>query len=219
MKSSIGKVLGIGALAAALSPAMAQQQAGMVSVDVSDVRADIARQLGVDTSQVPMTIEVPVGIAANACGMQANALAPGAQGQAGGCKATSANTALSEFAQRGMGSSRGAGESTSGAAVTPKTPEQAEAKATGEGPQAGPAPGSVTNSGANAPAGASSAGSKDSGANFTTRDQTGAATDATSSTGPAKPAGSPTTQPSGASKAPPSAPNGSATSSGSATAK
>jgi hypothetical protein len=107
MKRTWLALLGASALATApmataggQQPHNAAQQAGQpsgyVSVDVGNVRADIARNLGIDASQVPATVQVPVGVAANACGVDANTLAPGLSAAAS-CTATSAHTSLNAF--------------------------------------------------------------------------------------------------------------------------
>lgn len=195
MKRKLYALLGVTALVVALPAASAQQQSDLVAVDVSDIRADIAKNLNIDVNQVPMTIEVPVGVAANVCNVQAATLAPGASYQSSGCKARAANVSLNPFVERSMGSSRGnagvgahagrTGDASTGN-LAPKDAAQAEAKATGEGNATGPVSQDPN------------AKPSDSGANFTTRDQSGATTDATSTTGPTKPAGTSTTRPSGA---------------------
>ena len=52
-----------------------QRQNGLVAVNLNDVRIDIARNLNLDASKVPMTIQLPVTAAANVCGVDVNALA------------------------------------------------------------------------------------------------------------------------------------------------
>lgn len=57
--------------------ALAQQEEGRVLVDLVNVQADIAAELGIDASAVPMNVMAPVGVAAEACGVEASSLAPG----------------------------------------------------------------------------------------------------------------------------------------------
>lgn len=75
----------------ALAPAFAQQS-GLVNVDVQNVANNIAQNLRIDVSQIPLTVQVPIGVAANVCGVAANVLAQQAAGAS--CTATSTSTAL-----------------------------------------------------------------------------------------------------------------------------
>lgn len=87
-----------------LSPATAQQS-GLVNVDVSNVANNIARNINVDVSQIPVTVQVPIGIAANVCGVNANVLAQQGAGAAQ-CTATSTSNALDNLVQRQLKSNR-----------------------------------------------------------------------------------------------------------------
>src|SRR5512134_1896308 len=97
-------------VAASIGSTLAQQStgqpatpAGNVSVDISDVKADIAKNLNVDAATLPTTVQVPVGVAANVCGVGADQLAPGKQtaGQLATCKATLTNNALEQAIKSG----------------------------------------------------------------------------------------------------------------------
>lgn len=103
-------LLAAGLLAAA-SAVQAQAQGGqgqalgaqtnaMVSVDLSKVAPSIATNIKVDASAVPLSVQAPVGIAANVCGVSASTLAQ----QTGGasCQATSTNAALDQVVQKQM---------------------------------------------------------------------------------------------------------------------
>ena len=58
-----------------------------------------AKNINVDVSQIPVTVQVPVGIAANVCGVNANVLAQ--QGAAGAqCAANTTSKALDQLVQR-----------------------------------------------------------------------------------------------------------------------
>lgn len=76
------------------------QQSGLVVVDISNVANNIARNINVDVSQIPVTVQAPIGVAANVCGVDANVLAQ--QKNAGGatCDASSTSTALNQIVQR-----------------------------------------------------------------------------------------------------------------------
>lgn len=82
------------------SPVFAEAQSGLVNVDVSNVANNIAKNISVDVSQIPVTVQVPVGIAANVCGVDANVLAKQAQGGTAKCGAQSTSTALDQVVQR-----------------------------------------------------------------------------------------------------------------------
>ena len=65
-----------GAIARAASPASAQVVGGgLVVVNVSNVANNLAQNLKVNVSQIPVTVQVPIGIAANVCDVSANVLA------------------------------------------------------------------------------------------------------------------------------------------------
>ena len=83
-------------------PASAQQtqQNGLVNVDISNVANNIAQNLKINVSQVPVTVQVPVGVAANVCGVAANVLASQAQQGTASCKAKTTNEALNQVVQR-----------------------------------------------------------------------------------------------------------------------
>ena len=76
------------------------QQEGLVNVDLSNLRADIAKDINVNVSQIPVNAQVPVGVAANVCGVDANVLAPAGQRQHARCQAKNKSQALNQQVQR-----------------------------------------------------------------------------------------------------------------------
>jgi hypothetical protein len=78
----------------------AYAQSGLVNVQVNNVANDIAKNINVDVGQIPVTVQVPVGVAATVCGVAANVL--GTQAPSGNpqCTATSTSTALEQIVQR-----------------------------------------------------------------------------------------------------------------------
>ncbi len=86
----------------AASPALAQQSGGgLVVVNISNVANNIARDLDVNVSNIPVTVQVPVSVAAAVCGLTVNALAQqGRGGDTRTCEATSNNAALNRIVQR-----------------------------------------------------------------------------------------------------------------------
>ena len=88
-------VISLGAAVAAHA-----QQSGLVNVDVSNIRADIAKDINVNASQIPVNVQVPVGIAATVCGVDANVLAQQKQGSSPTCQAKNKSEALNQQVQR-----------------------------------------------------------------------------------------------------------------------
>src|SRR5215212_158055 len=93
---SIAAVIGMSAF---LATGAFAQGGGLVNVSVNNVANDIARNINVDVSQIPVTVQVPIGVAATVCGIAANVL--GTQGAAGNaaCTASSTSTALNNIVQ------------------------------------------------------------------------------------------------------------------------
>ena len=80
--------------------AIAQQQAGVVKVNIGDIRADIAKKINVDVSQVPARVQVPVDVAAKVCDVPGDGLALLAQNGIAGCTAKRASSALNDIVQQ-----------------------------------------------------------------------------------------------------------------------
>jgi hypothetical protein len=92
---TIASMLAITAFAA--GPVFAQQS-GVVNVDIHNVANNIAQNLKVDVSQIPVTVQAPVTVAAAVCGVAANVLSQQAAGSS--CTATTTNTALNTIVQQ-----------------------------------------------------------------------------------------------------------------------
>jgi hypothetical protein len=88
----------VAAASFALAPAFAQS--GLVNVQISNVANNIARNINVDVSQIPVTVQAPIGVAATVCGIAANVL--GTQAPSGNptCTANSTSTALDQIVLR-----------------------------------------------------------------------------------------------------------------------
>lgn len=76
------------------------KQSGLVNVDLSNLRADIAKDINVNASQIPVTAQVPVDVAATVCGIDVNALARQAVGATPTCQAKNKSQALNDVLQR-----------------------------------------------------------------------------------------------------------------------
>lgn len=72
----------------------------LVSVNVSNVANELAKNLKVEVSQIPATVQVPVGIAANVCDVEANVLAKGGASGPAQCTAKSTSQALNQQVQK-----------------------------------------------------------------------------------------------------------------------
>ncbi len=70
------------------------QQAALVIVDIKAVAADVAKNINVQASKIPLTVQAPVDVAASVCRVPANVLrAQGGDGSAS-CAATTTSAAL-----------------------------------------------------------------------------------------------------------------------------
>lgn len=74
-------------------------QGTLISVDISNVANNIAKDLSVNVSQIPVTVQVPVDVAANVCGVAANVLGTQAASGSGSCTAKTTSTALDTIVQ------------------------------------------------------------------------------------------------------------------------
>lgn len=81
-------------------PAALAQPSGLVNVSLNNVANNIAQNLSVDVSQIPVSVQAPIGVAATVCGIDANVLARQAQGGTANCAASTTSTALNQIVQR-----------------------------------------------------------------------------------------------------------------------
>ena len=95
------KLMIAAAIAAASTPAIAQinTSQGLVTVQIGDVTLlnnflNDTQIAALNNLNVPITVQVPVGIAANVCGVTANVLASQKKAGDATCKATSGSAAL-----------------------------------------------------------------------------------------------------------------------------
>lgn len=90
----------IGAATLFASPSVLAQQSGLVDVDIKNVVNNIAQDLKMDATQIPLTLLVPVDVAANVCGVPANVLGQQLARGAATCTATGTSVALNEAVQK-----------------------------------------------------------------------------------------------------------------------
>jgi hypothetical protein len=89
----------VGAATLFASQFVLAQRSGLVDVDIKNVANNIAQNLKMDASHIPLTVLVPVDVAANVCGVAANVLGQQVASGAATCTATSTSTALNEAVQ------------------------------------------------------------------------------------------------------------------------
>lgn len=87
-----------GLLAAA--PFASAQQLSAITVDVSSVAPTIAKNIQVAVAEIPTSVQAPVGVAANVCGVSASTLAQQSSGGTTSCQATSTSEALDQAVQK-----------------------------------------------------------------------------------------------------------------------
>jgi hypothetical protein len=104
MKTTAYAILTAALLAVPVVAVPAGAQGGLVNVDVSNVSVDIAKDINVDVSQIPITVQAPIAIAANVCNISANVLASDVnQDGVASCDATTTSRALKQIVARELG--------------------------------------------------------------------------------------------------------------------
>jgi hypothetical protein len=82
------------------SPTVAEQSPGLMNVDISNVANNIAKNIGVDVSQIPETVQVRVSLAAEVCNVAANVLADKHKDSVGSCIAEITSPELDQTVRR-----------------------------------------------------------------------------------------------------------------------
>lgn len=94
----------------------------LVKVDLSNVLNDLALDLKIDKSNIPINAQIPISVAANVCGVSINILSIGAGGGSSeGCTANSISPELKQYIQQQIAAngSVGGGAQTTGGTTTP----------------------------------------------------------------------------------------------------
>lgn len=84
----------------AAASAQAEQGGAMVNVDLGTVANTIAKNINVEVEKIPASLQVPVGVAAAACGVPASKLAPAPGSDKSSCQATNTTSALDQVVQK-----------------------------------------------------------------------------------------------------------------------
>jgi hypothetical protein len=122
--STLGQVTSGARSAGAAVANAAGQVPSLVNVDLRNVLNDLAVRLQIDRANVPVTIQLPITLAANVCGVSVNVLSGSTGGQAN-CQATTAPQELAQVVQQQMaggGSVGGGAQGGSTAATGSSTP-------------------------------------------------------------------------------------------------
>jgi hypothetical protein len=80
------------------------QQAGLVNVDLRNARIlnNIANHLNVNVSNIPITVQVPIDVAANVCAVSVDILSQSAANRGANCYAQTTSHALVQQVQKVM---------------------------------------------------------------------------------------------------------------------
>jgi hypothetical protein len=100
----------------------------LVNVDLSNILNDLALDLNIDKSNIPINAQIPISIAANVCGVSINILSIGAGGgSSDGCTANSISPELKQYIQQQLaanGSVGGGSQTTQPTAPTTNQTDQ-----------------------------------------------------------------------------------------------
>ena len=106
----------------------------LVNVNLSNVLNNLALDLKVDKSNIPINAQIPVNIAANVCGVSINVLSIGAGGgSSSGCTANSISPELKQYIQEQLaanGSVGGGAQTTTGTTTGTTAPSTTTQPAT-----------------------------------------------------------------------------------------
>lgn len=120
--------------------------ASLVNVDLRNVLNDLALDLKIDKSSIPINAQIPINVAANVCGVSINILSIGAGGGSSqGCTANSISPELAQYIQQqiaangnvggGAQTTTGSTSGTTGTATTTTTTTPTTTDPTTQPPQ------------------------------------------------------------------------------------
>lgn len=116
----------------------------LVNVNLSNVLNDLALDLKIDKSNIPINAQIPINVAANVCGISINLISIGGGGSSPqGCAANSVSPELVQAVQQQLAAngSVGGGAQTNGTAGTTPAPVS---PSTAPAPTTAPAPAPTT---------------------------------------------------------------------------
>jgi hypothetical protein len=85
------------------------EQDGLVNVNIQDVLQDIAVDLNIEETNIPVNLQVPISVAANVCGVDVNVLSAQAADGDASCNATTGSQELTQVVQQQMAAGGNAG--------------------------------------------------------------------------------------------------------------
>ena len=121
-KSAPSAVDSVKSAGAAAADGLASVTTSLVNVDLSNVLNDLALDLKIDKSNIPVNAQIPITVAANVCGVSINILSIGAGGGSSeGCTANSISPELKQYIQQQIaaaGNVGGGAQTTTGTTTT-----------------------------------------------------------------------------------------------------
>jgi hypothetical protein len=127
-KTASSAVNGVQSAGQSVAQGVSSAAPSLVKVDLSNVLNNLALDLHVDKSNIPINAQIPISVAANVCGVSINVLSIGAGGGSSqGCSAQSTSPELDQAVQQqlaangsvGGGAQTGSAPAASGGATTP----------------------------------------------------------------------------------------------------
>ena len=134
-KSSSNAVDGVKSAGSTIAKGVGGVATSLVKVDLSNVLNDVALDLKIDKSNIPINAQIPISVAANVCGININILSIGGGGSSKGCTATTASPELVQAVQQQLAANGGVGggAQTNGT-TTPAAPTPTNGAPTGTTP-------------------------------------------------------------------------------------
>ena len=124
-KTASKAVDGAESAGSAIADGVGSVTTSLVNVDLSNVLNDLALDLNIDKSNIPINAQIPISVAANVCGVSINILSIGAGGGSSeGCTANSISPELKQYIQQQIaaaGNVGGGAQTTTGATGTTGT--------------------------------------------------------------------------------------------------
>jgi len=99
-KTASTAVDGVKSAGSAVADGVGGVATSLIKVDLSNVLNDLALDLKIDKSNIPINAQIPISIAANVCGISINILSIGGGGSSEGCTATTASPELVQAVQQ-----------------------------------------------------------------------------------------------------------------------
>lgn len=117
-KSASSAVDGVKSAGSSVASGLGSVTTSLINVDLSNVLNDLALDLKIDKSNIPINAQIPITVAANVCGVSINILSIGAGGgKSEGCTANSISPELKQYIQQQIaanGSVGGGAQTNSG---------------------------------------------------------------------------------------------------------